>query len=178
MTALKAKKSWIALLMAIVVALSLFTVSVFAEDSTTAGTTTETSVATEAGTTAETAGGTSTGTGSSTAAKTEAKTQVATQSASEIAAEKEKKANRNVMIVELIILAVAVIAIAVVCILHKEKVAEKLRGYKSELHKVTWCSKEQTKKNTIVVVVFVLALAVAIALFNTAISTVLGWIIK
>ncbi len=67
-------------------------------------------------------------------------------------------------IVSLIILGVVVIAIAVYCIVKREKVGKFFRSLKSEFKKIVWSPRDQVRKNTIVVVVAVVALAIIIAL--------------
>ena len=67
-------------------------------------------------------------------------------------------------IVSLIILGIVVIAIAVYCIVKREKVGKYFRSIKSEFKKIVWSPRDQVRKNTIVVIVVVVALAVVIAL--------------
>ena len=50
----------------------------------------------------------------------------------------------------------------------KGKMKEAWRGFKSELKKIVWSSKNDVKKNTIVVVVAVIAIAVVVGLLDFA----------
>ncbi len=67
---------------------------------------------------------------------------------------------------------IVIIAIAVLLIIYfvnpkfKEKVQNFFRSIKSELKKVVWSSKNDVKKNTIVVLIFVAAFAVLIGLLD------------
>ena len=67
-------------------------------------------------------------------------------------------------IVSLIILAVVVIAVVVYCIVKREKVGAFFRSIKSEFKKIVWSPWNQVRKNTIVVIIVVVALAVVIGL--------------
>lgn len=67
---------------------------------------------------------------------------------------------------------IVIIAIIVLLIVYfvnpkfKEKVQNFFRSLKSELNKVVWSSKDDVKKNTIVVLIFVVAFAVLIGLLD------------
>ena len=67
---------------------------------------------------------------------------------------------------------IVIIAIIVMLIVYfvnpkfKEKVQNFFRSLKSELNKVVWSSKDDVKKNTIVVLIFVAAFAVLIGLLD------------
>lgn len=67
---------------------------------------------------------------------------------------------------------IVIIAIIVLLIVYfvnpkfKEKVQNFFRSLKSELNKVVWSSKDDVKKNTIVVLIFVAAFAVLIGLLD------------
>lgn len=67
---------------------------------------------------------------------------------------------------------IVIIAIIVLLIVYfvnpkfKEKVQNLFRSLKSELNKVVWSSKDDVKKNTIVVLIFVAAFAVLIGLLD------------
>ncbi len=67
-------------------------------------------------------------------------------------------------IVSLIILGIVVIVTAVYCIVKRENVGKFFRSIKSEFKKIVWSPRDQVRKNTIVVVVVVVALAAVIAL--------------
>ena len=76
-------------------------------------------------------------------------------------------------IVSLVILGVVVIGVAVYCIVKREKVGAFFRSLKSEFKKISWSPWNQVRKNTIVVVVVVVVIAVLVGLldllFNQAI---------
>ena len=76
-------------------------------------------------------------------------------------------------IVSLVILGVVVIAVAVYCIIKREKVGSFFRSLKSEFKKISWSPWNQVRKNTIVVIIVVVAIAVLVGLldllFNQAI---------
>ena len=67
---------------------------------------------------------------------------------------------------------IVIIAIIVLLIVYfvnpkfKEKVQNFFRSLKSELNKVVWSSKDDVKKNTVVVLIFVAAFAVLIGLLD------------
>ena len=79
-------------------------------------------------------------------------------------AEEENSGLGTSDIVSLIILGIVVIVTAVYCIVKREKVGKFFRSLKSEFKKIVWSPRDQVRKNTIVVVVVVVALAVVIAL--------------
>ena len=114
-----------------------------------------------------------------TVAETEAKTEVKTE---EIvtgdvettgADDKEGFKLTTNDIVSLVILGVVVIAVAVYCIIKREKVGSFFRSLKSEFKKISWSPWNQVRKNTIVVIIVVVAIAVLVGLldllFNQAI---------
>ena len=67
-------------------------------------------------------------------------------------------------LVSLIILGIVVIAVAVYCIVKREKVGTFFRSIKSEFKKIVWSPWNQVRKNTIVVLVVVVSLAVVIGI--------------
>ena len=69
-------------------------------------------------------------------------------------------------LVLLIIFGVVVIAAAVVCVIKREQVVKFLRSLKSEFKKIVWSPWNQVRKNTIVVIVVVIVLAVVIGLLD------------
>ena len=68
--------------------------------------------------------------------------------------------------VSLAIAAAALIAVAVVCIIKRQKLAEALRAYRSEMKKITWFSRKNTIRCTVFVVVSVVVLAVVVGLLD------------
>ena len=147
------KRSLIALLLALVLVVSLFTVSVFAADEKTsesANTETAEPVGEENESTSESESGT----------KTEAETD-AKDSKTAINA-------RNTLIINgVIIVCIFAVAIALIIRFHK-KLGEFLRSVKSELKKIVWSSKENTRKSFIVVIVVSVVIALGIFLMDTA----------
>ena len=143
------KRSLIALLLALVLVVSLFTVSVFAADEKT-----------------------------SESANTETTEPVGeeNESASESESEAETDAKdsktaveaRNTLIINgVIIVCIFAVAIALIIRFHK-KLGEFLRSVKSELKKIVWSSKENTRKSFIVVIVVSVVIALGIFLMDTA----------
>jgi preprotein translocase subunit SecE len=149
------KRSLIALLLALVLVVSLFTVSVFAADEKAGegeGVDTETVEST-----GETSDGTETDKG-----KTESETQAVSK------VDKNAEKAKNTLIINGVII-VCIIAVAIALIIRfRKKLGEFLRSVKSELKKIVWSSKENTRKSFIVVVVVALAVAFAIFLMDTA----------
>ena len=118
-----------------------------------------------------------------TVAETEVKTEVKTEAEAEGivtgdvettgADDKEGFKLTTNDIVSLVILGVVVIAVAVYCIIKREKVGSFFRSLKSEFKKISWSPRNQVRKNTIVVIIVVVAIAVLVGLldllFNQAI---------
>ena len=144
------KRSLIALLMSLVLVVSIFTVSVFADTDSKAE---ETSSVSESV--------------SSEAEESKSETESSSSSNSttdaEKKAEKERIEMRNTLIINGAIIGCIIIVAAVLVIRFRKKVFEFLRTVKSELKKIVWTSKENTRKSFIVVVI--VAVAVALALF-------------
>ena len=68
--------------------------------------------------------------------------------------------------VSLIVAAVLLIAVIVLCILKREKLAEALKAYKSEMKKITWYSWKNVVRGTVFVVVSVLVIGVVVGLLD------------
>ena len=68
------------------------------------------------------------------------------------------------------VLGALVIVGVVFAIIKREKLKVWLLSYKSELKKIVWSSKNDVKKNTIVVVVAVVAIAIVVGLLDFAFS--------
>ena len=73
-------------------------------------------------------------------------------------------------IISLSILGVIVIAIALFCIIKREKVGKFFRSLKSETKKVVWLPWNQVRKNSIVVIIVVVLVAVVIGVLDFAFS--------
>jgi len=71
-------------------------------------------------------------------------------------------------IVSLAIGGVALLLLVVLCIVKRQKVAESFRAYKSEMHKITWCSWKQVYRSTAVVIVIVVLGAALIGALDYA----------
>ena len=147
MTVVK-KRSLIALILSVILMLSFFTVGVFAE------TETETVVETEAEETTE--------------AVTEKEEQTTT--AHDHDHDHEEEDNTTELIINLVIGGVILVIAVVLIIKFREKLAKFLRSVKSELGKIVWASKEQTKKNFLVVIVIVALIALLIFILDFAFS--------
>ena len=71
-------------------------------------------------------------------------------------------------LVSLIVGGVVLVAVAVLCVIKREKLANALRAYKRELKNVTWFPWKQVWRSTIFVVVAILATALVIGLLDFA----------
>ena len=80
----------------------------------------------------------------------------------------EEKEEHNIVetIISLSIVGVVLIAVAVYCIVKKEKVAKFFRAIKSEMKKIVWFSWKDTRKSSIVVIVAVVIIAAFIGLLD------------
>ena len=87
--------------------------------------------------------------------------------------EEEEKDN-TATIVSLCILGVIVVAVAVFCIVKREKVGKFFRGLKSESKKVVWLPWNQVRKNTVVVIIVVVAVAIIIGGLDMAFTRGIG----
>ena len=71
-------------------------------------------------------------------------------------------------LVSLIIGGVVLVLVVVLCIVKREKLAETLRAYRSEMKKITWYPWKQVWRNTILVVVIVGVTAAVLGLLDYA----------
>lgn len=160
------KRSLIALLLSLVLVVSLFTIGVSATE---APSDTDEVVTTEAveNDTNENAESTS-GTKEETTTKKEETTTA------NVALEKSRSIIKKSIIINSIIIAVIIVVCVVLVIKFRKKLGDFMRSVKSELKKIVWSSKENTRKSFLVV--FVVAVAIALLLwlidiaFNTGIS--------
>ena len=83
-------------------------------------------------------------------------------------AEGEAKHMSTFALVSLIVGGVMLVLVVVLCIVKREKLAESLRGYKSEMKKITWYPWKQVWRNTVLVIVIVLITAAVIGLLDFA----------
>ena len=186
MTAFNTRRNLLALLLAVVLACSLFTVGVFAEEETT------TTVETTEAATEESAGEETTDAESGSG---EATTEGATtehdhdhdQEETTIAGDqnfweknftrKNKDGDQVLYWTKIVIWGLVIaglIAGVVFCIVKREKVGEYLRALNSEKKRIVWSSWKETRKNTLVVLLVVAAITVVIFLFNLVLEKIFG----
>ena len=139
----------LAMVLSVIMLLSLATVSVFAEETTTEAATTEAATTGAATTEAATTGAATTGEAKDEGMSSETLTRIIINSA-----------------VGVVILGVAV----VLCIVFRKKIPGWWRGLKSECGKVVWCPKDKLKKNAFVVIVVIIIMVLVIALLDFAFS--------
>ena len=153
MTIIK-RRSLIALILSLVLIVSLFTFGASATDETT------TAAATES---------------VSETTSAEETTTKAEETTTEdiVAAELEKiKADKTTtLIINGVIIAVIVLIIAVVAIKFRKKLGDFMRSVKSELKKIVWSSKENTRKGFLVVIVVAVSVAILLGLIDLAFNT-------
>ena len=84
------------------------------------------------------------------------------------------------LIITLSIIAVILVIAVIVAIKNRVKLAAFLRSVKSEMKKVVWSPKDQTRKNFLVVMVICIAVVILIGIldfaFNKGITALTGWI--
>ncbi len=159
-----------AVLLSIVLMLTLCAFPAFAEEAATGDTAESvTTATTEAGTEAGTDKGTETGATTNTKETTTGKV-TETDTTDESIAAAEKKEDTTRLLVNLGVGAAILIALAVLCIKFRDKIPGWVRALKAECKKISWCSKDKLKKNTIVVVIIILVVALAIAILDFAFS--------
>lgn len=176
MTAVKTTRTLLALLIAAVLACSLFTVGVFAGEETTDLTETTGEETTVEETTAEetTAGEEESTTKEETTTKKEEETTTAGEKNfwEKNFMLKDKPYWLKIATWALVIL--GLIAGVVFCVIKREKVGEFLRALKSELKRIVWSSWKDTRKNTLVVLAVVIAITLVIYLFNMVLEMIFG----
>ena len=159
------KRSLIALLVSLALVLSLFTVGIFAEEEDTSTTVAgeEQSSTTEAGNEENT---TTTAEGETTTKKEDTTTTAHDHDHDH----EEEEKDYTDLIVTLSILGVIIIACVVVAIINRVKLTAFLRSVKSEMKKVVWSPKDQTRKNFLVVMVICIATIILVAILDYAFS--------
>ena len=185
MTAFNTRRNLLALLLAVVLACSLFTVGVFAEEETT--TTAETTeAATEESAGEETTEGATTEGATTEGATTEhdhdhdheETTTAGDQNFWEKNFTRKNKDGDQVLYWTKIVIwglvIAGLIAGVVFCIVKREKVGEYLRALNSEKKRIVWSSWKETRKNTLVVLLVVAAITVVIFLFNLVLEKIFG----
>ena len=185
MTALITRRNLLALLLAVVFACSLFTVSAFAAEETTpaAEETTVAEETTEAATGEETSGEVTSGEGTTAGTTAEGTTAAPTteettlnfwqDNFTRVNSDKERVLYWTKIAVWGLVIA-GLIAGAVFCIVKKEKVGEFLRALNSEKKRIVWSSWKETRKNTFVVLAVVVAITLVIFLFNMVLEKIFG----
>ena len=180
------KKSLVALLLTLCLIVSLFTVAVSAED-TTATTDGIVEVVSGEENTASVGQGTESPTAEdgteaateedSKESTTEKKEEETNDAASELLAQQAAEARAQktkVLIINAAIIAVIIIICVVVAIKFRVKLSAFFRSVKSELGKIVWSSKENTRKSFLVVIVVAVAIAIIIGILDLAFNTGIG----
>ena len=152
------KRSIIALLISLVLVVSLFTIGISAAEGE--ETTTDTKV--EATTETDTAG-------ESDTKEPESETKKETET--EKKEDPEVTETRTTLIVNGIIVGAIIIVLIFLYVKFHTKFNAFLRSVKSELKKIVWSSKENTRKGFIIVAVVAIAFGVALGLADYAFST-------
>ena len=82
----------------------------------------------------------------------------------------DEKEETNIVetIISLSIVGVVLIAVAIYCIVKREKVGKFFRALKSEMKKIVWFSWKDTRKSSIVVIVAVVLIAIVIGVLDFA----------
>ena len=147
----KLMRTALACILVVVLMLSLFSVSVFAEDAadTQDDTTVDSTVDSSEDTAGDTTGTTDDGHDHDHDHDEEK--------------EEEKEGLTTGDIISLAVLGIAIIAVVIYCLTHKEKVGKFFRSLKSEFKKITWTPWTQVRKNTIVVLIVVISIGLVIA---------------
>ena len=184
MTAFNTRRNLLALLLAVVLACSLFTVGVFAEEeTTTTAETTEAATEESAGeetTDAESGSDEATTEGATTEHDHDhdEETTAGEQNFWEKNFTRENKDGDQVLYWTKIVIwglvIAGLIAGVVFCIVKREKVGEYLRALNSEKKRIVWSSWKETRKNTLVVLLVVAAITVVIFLFNLVLEKIFG----
>lgn len=164
------KLAVLAALLSLLMLMSMLMIPAFAEETGTAESQTEqaTGSATNGATDAATGEGETTAAATTGSSTTAAST---TGSATKNPDEDAKKEQLTRGLINLGVGVVILIALAVLCIKFRDKIPAWFKGLKSECGKITWCSKDKLKKNTIVVVIIILAIAAVIAVLDFTFSS-------
>ena len=139
---------------------SLFTVSISAATEA-AGTSAEVESSVES----------DTAKGTGTEKETTKKEEATTESAEEKAEREQREETITTLIINGSIIAGIILIIAIVAIKFRKKLGAFLRSVKSELKKIVWTSKENTRKGFLVVAIVAVAFAIAIGLMDFAFQT-------
>ena len=152
------RRSLIALILSLVLIVSLFTVGAAATESTS--------------TTAETTAAASESASESTSeTTTKSETTTSAEDAAKKELEKIKADKTTTLIINGAIIGAIVVIIALVAVKFRKKLGGFMRSVKSELKKIVWSSKENTRKGFLVVVVVAVATAILLGLIDLAFNT-------
>ena len=184
------KKSRVSLLVAILtVALmfSLFSISAFAESSDVivtdvpAGSEESVGSSEPAGTDAPVESGASTETSTPSESGDAAETGSSSTSSSTTASttdghdhDHDDENSKTDTIISLVVGGVIIVIIVIVCIIMREKLGKFLRSLKSEMKKIVWLPKDQTLKNTVIVLIIVAICAIVIGILDFAFTYGIG----
>ena len=161
------KRALAALSIVFVLVFSCFSVNVFAEETSSSAETTVTPADT---TTAEVTESTTTDSTTTTASTTTASTTAATTTTGTSSGNSTAKKSYLDLIVTLSVVAVILIVALVYYVKNREKTHKFFRSFKGEFKKVSWISKTELRKNTVIVVVIVIISVIAIALLDFVFS--------
>ncbi len=163
-----------AVLLSLLMLMTLSAVTVFADEAETPADSADVTVAettAEPGDTEASTGdketGTEAGTGKETT--TSATTSAVTEKDTTAEAEAKKEA-RTRGFINLGVGAVILIALVILCIKFRAKIPGQWKALKSECGKISWCTGDKLKKNTIVVVIIILSIAVVIGILDFVFS--------
>ena len=171
------KRSLIALLMSLVLVVSLFTIGISADNDTadTAETTVE--ATSDNGTDADESGAKAE-TGTKAESKTEAKTEAATEDPDVVKQREEaaalKASTKKTLIINGIIIGAIILVLVLFAVKFRKKLGDFLRSVKSELKKIVWTSKENTRKSFLVVAVVAVLIALLLFIVDYAFKSGLG----
>ena len=172
------KRSLIALLLSLVLVVSLFTISLSATEGVTDEISTEnsTEVTTEATAEAATEAATEADeSNSESVSETEKETETETDNTAALI-EKQQNEKKKTLIINFAIIGVIVLIAVLLCVKFRAKLGDFMRSVKSEMKKIVWSGKENTRKSFLVVIVVAVAVAILLGLmdlaFNTGISQI------
>ena len=156
-------KKWTACLVTVILAISLFAIPAFAEETESTSEVESTEESTEAASESDSESASESETES--ASESESESESTADTSEENKDDGGKKLSTHT-IVWLIVAGVTVVAGVVLGIKFREKIMKSLRVYKSEAKKIVWLPWDQTKKNTIVVIIVLVICAAAICLLD------------
>lgn len=173
------KRSLIALLLSLVLVVSLFTVGISATEATDAATGSVTEKVEEVTENVEDSSETKVESTSETKAESasETESETDTEAVDKSDAEAAQKTKKT-LIINAVIIGVIIIIGVLVFIKFRVKLMEFFRSVKSELKKIVWSSKEQTRKGFLVVVVVTVIFAVGLLIIDLAFQQGISYLVK